>query len=507
MYYLDNKTALLEQQLEELKKQINSDAQKNQTTRDEMTADISTGKKFGQEVLGGGLGRLGTSASIKDIRAQLAQQAKDRSDAVAMSPSIQTSDIALQRQSLDPLQRIREAQLAQVNVGKVGNLDTIQRGVEDRFVQNAYDQMQNIASRGLSRQELQAEREALTSQLQRAQQTAARTTMAQQGAAGVQGAVAGRQLMDINSQAASQRANIARDLFLKSEQIKREGAGNVANLALQRQGMADARNQAFQQLNLQRGSTLLQAQQNRDITQAQMDAARSLNLAQMGQSKDLATMQASQQRSQALANLEATRQLNQAGLNIQRTTTNEAMRQTRLGAAETALANRLSAETAIQTFDLGQAAKEKTTLLQAGLGFAALGSAERGSEKAAQASAQSAAAQSSGGKIICTELHRQGLLSDEIMALDAAYGVKLRAERPHVYDGYVLWAKYVVLGMKKSKTFTFFVGKIATPWAENMAYNNNTLGKVLGFLGEGICGIIGRVVGPTKFKMSDLFEV
>lgn len=470
--------------------------------------DVKRGQKFGQEVLGNGLGRLGTNATIGNLRQQLAQQTKDRSDARALAPSIQKEDIALKQQNLDPLMQIRDQNLAQVNIGKVGTLDAVQKGQEQAYVSGAYNRMQDIANKGLSREELQAQREALTQQLQRAQQTASRTALAQQGQAGVQGAIAGRQLMDINMQAAGQRANIARDLFLQSEQIKREAVGNLNQIGLQRQGLEDTRNQQFQALNLQRGSTLLQANQNRDIAQSQLDASRNLNIANLAQSKDITTMQAAQQRSQALANLESQRQLNQANLSIQRTTGNEAMFQNRQSAFEAALANQMSTESALQTFDLGQASKEKNLLLQAGLGFGALGSSERGASKAAEASAAAAASQGGGGgKIICTELHRQGLLNDEIMKLDAAYGVKLRAERPHVYDGYVFWAQHVVLGMQKSTLFTKIVYFCAKPWAENMAYNNNTLGKVVGFLGEGLCGIIGRVVGPTKFKMSDLFEV
>lgn len=444
--------------------------------------DIVAGRKFGQEVLGkDGLGRLSKNASINDLRGSLVNQTKNRMNQM-VSGAPQIAQTNLTQQNLERLGNVREA-----SIDSVGNLDAIQQGNEQGYVQNAYDRMQNIANQGLSRQELQAEREGLTQQLQRAQQTASRSALAQQGQTGVQGAVAGRQLMDINMQAANQRAGIARDLFLKSEQVKREGAGNLANLAMQRQSGEDARNQAFQSLNLNRGQSLLQAQQNRSINENQMNQAR-----------DISLMNAGQQRSQAQANMNSQLQLNQANLDANRVQSNEQLFQGRQSNYEQSLANRMSTETALATFDLGQSAKEKSMLAQTSLGYGALGAAERGAKLSADASIAAAAAQSGGGKIICTELHKQGYLSDEVMKLDAEYGIKLRNEKYHVYVGYVAWAQYVVIGMKKSKNFTKLVHKFAAPWSEHMAYNNNKLGKVLTFIGESICGIIGKMILSKK---------
>lgn len=442
----------------------------------ELEADLGKGKKFGQEILGQGLGRLSKDTGIQQrMNAATASEAQRAADVRFMSP--------VEQQNLADVRNLSAINLQKQNIDQVRNLDAIQQGKEMSQVGDVYQRMQNIADKGLSRQELQAEQEMLLQETGRAQQTASRRMQGLLANSGVQGAVAGRQLMDIESQGMQQRSNIARDLFLKSEQMKREGTQNLANLALQRQTQQDQRNQAFQQLNLQRGTSMMQAEQARSTNLAQLEAGRQRDLSSLGLQRETSMLQAEQNRS-----------LNQANLNLERAKLQENIYQGRIGALEAQRQQNLANQVQLSTFDLGQAAKEKSTLLQAGLGFAALGAAERGSDKAAQATAQAAAAQSSGGKIICTELHRQGLLNDDIMQKDQEYGVLLRAEKPHVYAGYVLWAQYVVLGMKKSKLFTKLVLKIAKPWALNMAYNNNKLGKVIAFLGEGLCGIIGKVV-------------
>lgn len=66
------------------------------------------------------------------------------------------------------------------------------------------------------------------------------------------------------------------------------------------------------------------------------------------------------------------------------------------------LQEQLAAESGIQQFDLGQAAKEKNIALQTGLGFAQLGAGERGAKLASDAAVRAAQAQqpgSSGGLI------------------------------------------------------------------------------------------------------------
>ena len=130
-----------------------------------------------------------------------------------------------------------------------------------------------------------------------------------------------------------------------------------------------------------------------------------------------------------------------------------------------------------------------------------------------------------GGKIICTKLYELGLMSKEIYLADQAFGAKLVAIRPDIYNGYRAWAEIVVdwmdgkgpkmmpwmtdeeFGQAAKKWSTKWAQDIATPWAEEMAYQmkesmlpNNT-GKAIMAIGTPICKIVGvwqRVFGPSK---------
>ena len=85
--------------------------------------------------------------------------------------------------------------------------------------------------------------------------------------------------------------------------------------------------------------------------------------------------------------------------------------------------------------------------------------------------------------IICSELHRQGYLSDEVIALDQNFGVELRKNSPEVYEGYIVLASPVVKLMQKSKLVTKLVSFFGVAWANNMAYSNNKFGKLIHIIG------------------------
>ncbi len=111
-----------------------------------------------------------------------------------------------------------------------------------------------------------------------------------------------------------------------------------------------------------------------------------------------------------------------------------------------------------------------------------------------------APASNSGGfsSVICTELYRQGLLDKETFLLDSLYGIKLRANKLHVYVGYYSWAHKFVPIMQESKTFTKAVAFFALPWAKNMSGKGSLFGKVISLVGEATCGIIGKVIIFSK---------
>ena len=136
-----------------------------------------------------------------------------------------------------------------------------------------------------------------------------------------------------------------------------------------------------------------------------------------------------------------------------------------------------------------------------------------------------AAGSSDTGKIICTKLYELGLMSKEIYLADQAFGVNLVQASPDIYNGYRAWAEIVVDWMDgrgpkmmpwmTDEEFSQSIKKwsikwaqdIATPWAEEMAYQmsesllpNNT-GKVIMAIGTPICKVVGvwqRVFGPSK---------
>ena len=103
-----------------------------------------------------------------------------------------------------------------------------------------------------------------------------------------------------------------------------------------------------------------------------------------------------------------------------------------------------------------------------------------------------------GGKVICTELHRQGILSKTIYLSDQEFGRKLAIEDPEAFAGYHAWAIPVVSLMKKSYLFTKFVAVFALPWAREMHYMETSVGKssLLGRcmvkFGVPLCRFIGR---------------
>lgn len=100
-----------------------------------------------------------------------------------------------------------------------------------------------------------------------------------------------------------------------------------------------------------------------------------------------------------------------------------------------------------------------------------------------------------GDTVLCTELYRQGLLPLDLYLADSRYGAKLDQE---TLAGYHAWAEPLAKAMSQSKALTSIVSPFVKAWAYEMAYREgvlskgNWLGKVLSFIGEPVCGFIGR---------------
>jgi len=100
------------------------------------------------------------------------------------------------------------------------------------------------------------------------------------------------------------------------------------------------------------------------------------------------------------------------------------------------------------------------------------------------------------GTVLCTELNRQGFLSDEILKGDLEYAKTLPDE---VRAGYRAWAEPLANKMKTSKLITHIVKPFVKAWAYNMAYKMgrhdkpSNLGRIVEMVGVPICYIIGTM--------------
>jgi hypothetical protein len=102
----------------------------------------------------------------------------------------------------------------------------------------------------------------------------------------------------------------------------------------------------------------------------------------------------------------------------------------------------------------------------------------------------------SGGTVICTELHRQGYMTDEMLELDSDFASTVDIE---TYIGYRKLAEPVVKMMQKSKTITHIVKPLALSWAKEMAHTMkpnkckwNLIGKAIMKIGTPICRLKGK---------------
>ncbi len=100
-----------------------------------------------------------------------------------------------------------------------------------------------------------------------------------------------------------------------------------------------------------------------------------------------------------------------------------------------------------------------------------------------------------GGTVICTELHRQGLIDADFYRTEAKYGYSLPVE---IMEGYRAWAIPIVKLMRKSYIMTRIVRFIAQPILNEMAhradnkYSASLIGSVSLFVALPVCSFIGR---------------
>lgn len=110
----------------------------------------------------------------------------------------------------------------------------------------------------------------------------------------------------------------------------------------------------------------------------------------------------------------------------------------------------------------------------------------------------------SSSKVICTELHRQGLMS----RADYLQGARFAGEHltEQHYRGYHVWALPVVRHMRRSKRATAFWRKLASARADHIAYldgdaaRQNRLGAFLCSIGHPVCNALGGMVKEQDWQ-------
>lgn len=96
------------------------------------------------------------------------------------------------------------------------------------------------------------------------------------------------------------------------------------------------------------------------------------------------------------------------------------------------------------------------------------------------------------GSVVCTELHRQGFMTDAVFEKDQNYGKEMIKNNPDIYAGYAYLAAPVVRLMIKSYLFTSIVSLPGLCWARDMAGDHNLIGKTINYFGNILCGFVGR---------------
>ena len=109
-----------------------------------------------------------------------------------------------------------------------------------------------------------------------------------------------------------------------------------------------------------------------------------------------------------------------------------------------------------------------------------------------------------GGRVICNELHKQGLLTKEQVLMD--YKFTRDYLTPTHVNGYHLWAVWVVKQMRKGRMVKFWK-HIATHRANEIAYiygkreKPDYLGKIYRRIGEPVCWLLGTFTEKTDWTV------
>lgn len=104
-------------------------------------------------------------------------------------------------------------------------------------------------------------------------------------------------------------------------------------------------------------------------------------------------------------------------------------------------------------------------------------------------------------RVVCTELHRQGIIDSQLYKAERIYGLSLDTT---VIKGYHHWAIPLVRKMRKSKLLTKMVYFVAKPMIYAMAnkvdkvYSSSLIGSVMLSIGIPLCYTIGVLSNRTE---------
>lgn len=215
-------------------------------------------------------------SKVDALRSQISGLDTNRQRLLKEQGSLQSRiDDPMKRLSGTEQQMYKGAKFAEGLLGEegLGRLGT------DTEVQDTLQRFKDISEQGLSRQEVEQERAAAFEGIDRSTQTSQRALQAALARAGVKGATAGQQLLQGELGGLQAKAGVERDLFLKSEQLKRTGLADYS-----------------QRLGDVKTFDLSQAASEKDIA-----LQTGLAFAQMKSAKDIAAVQARAQESAARA--------------------------------------------------------------------------------------------------------------------------------------------------------------------------------------------------------------
>jgi len=121
-------------------------------------------------------------------------------------------------------------------------------------------------------------------------------------------------------------------------------------------------------------------------------------------------------------------------------------------------------------------------------------------EKAANVKTPETPSQS-GMSVICTELHRQGIMSTELYLIDTQKGVALSLRNPDLMVGYHWFGIPLAEKMKTSPLLTKILTVPAMAWANQIAGNRNLLGALLFHVGSPLCTLLGKIKNRTSGEL------